>query len=178
VTDTVSNPWDSRIAASVYDRIHTLQDDVELFVALAREAGGPILEIACGTGRCLIPIIRDGFDTVGIDAAEPMLDRLRNKLADEPDATRYRATPMKGDGRTFMLPLRFGMAFIAANSFTHFLTKVDQERLIGNVFQHLRPGGLFAIDVFNPGFDRLSRRETRRTQVGEYLVIQEDRSVD
>ena len=77
-----------------------------------------------------------------------------------------------------MLPLRFGMAFIAANSFTHFLTKHDQERLAENVFQHLRPGGLFAVDVFNPSFDRLSRRESKRTQVGKYLVIQEERSVD
>ena len=96
MTEELSNPWNSRIAASLYDRMHSSHDDVEVFVSLAREAGGPILEIACGTGRCLIPIIRDGFDTVGIDASEPMLQRLRRKLADEPERSGIGRRPYKG----------------------------------------------------------------------------------
>jgi SAM-dependent methyltransferase len=178
VTTEISNPWDSKLSASLYDAMYTNSEDVELFLSLAREAGGPILEIACGTGRCMLPLIRAGFDTVGIDSAEPMLDRLRHKLTGEPDEIRHRATPLKDDGRIFRLPLRFGMIFTAANSFTYFLTKDDQQQVARNVFDHLRPGGLFVIDVFNPDLKRLLRPELKRTEVGTYVITQETRRVD
>src|ERR1700687_356150 len=45
------------------------------------EAGGPALEIACGTGRLLIPYLRDGLDVEGLDASAEMLDICRRKAA-------------------------------------------------------------------------------------------------
>ncbi len=145
-----TNPYDLEIAARVYDRLVDDEGDIDLYLSLASEAGGPILELACGTGRCLIPLIREGYDVIGLDLSQAMLAQLEQNLANEHEDVSRHATPICGDGSSFSLPLRFGMAFIAANSFVHLETKQDQEAFVNNVYDHLRPGGLLAIDTLNP----------------------------
>jgi SAM-dependent methyltransferase len=172
------NPWQLAAAAAFYDRIHTETADVALFVELARGVGGPILEVGCGTGRCMIPLIREGFDTVGIDNAEPMLAILRAKLRQEPEEVEHRATPLFGDARTVAIPLRFGFAFVAASSFTHILTKDEQEAFVANVFVHLRPGGVLVIDIFNPDYARLLAPTSNRFECGNQSMVNEDLAVD
>lgn len=168
------NPYDLELAAKLYDDFIQVRADLEIYVDLAREFGGPVLEIACGTGRCLIPLIQDGFDVVGIDSSQPMLDRLAAKLEMEPEEVRHRATPILGDAGSISLPLSFGMALMAVNSFVCFLSKEEQEQFVANVFAHLRPGGILAIDTFNPSLDRLLNRTTTTKVAGEYSVVTED----
>ena len=154
--------------------MHTSAEDVSLILDLARVTGGPILEVGCGTGRCLIPIIRKGYDTVGLDSSDAMLRQLHTKLKREPDEVRYRATPIQAEGQSFVVPLRFGLAFAAANSFTHYVRKDQQERFVENVFHHLRPGGLLIIDVFNPSHRQRSVKGMHRFEVGDFDVEHED----
>jgi len=49
------------------------EEDIPFYVRMARECGSPVLEVACGTGRVLIPLAREGFEVVGIDFSEHML---------------------------------------------------------------------------------------------------------
>jgi SAM-dependent methyltransferase len=173
-------PYDLEIAAQIYDELMAdYWADVAVYVKLAEEFGGPVLELACGTGRCLIPLIRQGFDVVGIDSSEPMLRRLREKLDAEPDEVRYRASYIQADNRFYTLPIHFGMAFIAVNSFGHLLTKADQEAFATNVFEHLRPGGILAIDIFNPDLSRLlANTESSERRVGNIRVIERVTATD
>jgi SAM-dependent methyltransferase len=150
VNEASANPWDHREAALLYDRVHHGEDDVRLLLQLARDSGGPVLDVGCGTGRCLIPFIREGYDTVGLDRSEAMLDVLRMKLKREPDDTRHRATPLQGDGRDFSIPLRFGMAIAGMDAYCHFQSRQEQASFVANVFAHLRPGAIVFLDVFNP----------------------------
>jgi len=173
VIDPGSNPWDNREAALLYDRIYSGGDVIPLFLDLAAAAGGPVLEIGCGTGRCLIPFIRTGFDTVGLDRSDAMLAILRQKLKSEQDDVFHRATALREDGRDFEIPLRFGMAFIGRNSYGHFLSREEQERFATNVYQHLRPGGLLVIDMFNPDLGRLLNPKPEVFEDGEILVRDE-----
>ena len=52
---------------------------LDFYVALAREANGPVLDIACGTGRILLPCLQAGVDIEGLDLFEPMLKTLRQR---------------------------------------------------------------------------------------------------
>jgi 2-polyprenyl-3-methyl-5-hydroxy-6-metoxy-1,4-benzoquinol methylase len=66
---------------------------LDFYLGLAREAKGPVLDIACGTGRILLPCLQAGVDIEGLDLYEPMLAPLRAKaaalgLARRPSATR------------------------------------------------------------------------------------------
>ena len=70
------------IVCEAYDLV--LKDipyGLDFYVALAREAAGPVLDIACGTGRILLPCLQAGVDIEGLDLFEPMLKTLRTKAA-------------------------------------------------------------------------------------------------
>src|SRR5215467_6151990 len=55
--------------------------DLPFWVSLARRTGGPVLEVACGTGRVLVPLARAGFSVVGVDLSAAMLGVARDKIA-------------------------------------------------------------------------------------------------
>jgi SAM-dependent methyltransferase len=130
--------------ADVYD----LEDDsdvgIAFYAALAHESGGPVLEIACGTGRVAIPIARQGFAVTGLDVVPGMLARARAKSAGLP--TRW----LEGDARDFDLGETFRLIFLTGNAFQAFLTRADQEALLGRVRAHLHDDGLFAFETRNP----------------------------
>lgn len=45
----------------------------------ASKTGGPIIDLACGTGRATIPLARKGHHLIGVDAHSGMLDLAREK---------------------------------------------------------------------------------------------------
>ena len=57
--------------------------EIPFFVKQAQLAGGPVLEVACGTGRITLPIARAGLDVTGLDVSRPMLELARRKAEAE-----------------------------------------------------------------------------------------------
>ena len=134
-----------------YDIEDASDTGVAFYSSLARETGGPVLEIACGTGRVSIPIARLGFAVTGLDIVHGMLERARNKSAGL--STRW----VEGDARTFDLGEQFRLVFLTGNAFQAFLTRADQEALLGRARAHLHDDGLFAFEVRNPRWATSSR---------------------
>lgn len=103
------NPFDA--IPRLYDWEHDpFREDVDLYVALARRFGGPVLELACGTGRVLAPIAAAGIVCTGVDSSEPMLARAQARLrAEGLNATLLRqplqALELAGLFRTILFPL-------------------------------------------------------------------------
>ena len=130
-----------------YDRQYGSDTGVAFYSALAWEAGGPVLEIACGTDRVAIPIARQGFAVTGLDVVPAMLDRARFKA----EAVGLSVRWVEGDARDFDLDSeRFRLIFLTGNAFQAFLTNADQEALLGRVRAHLHDEGLFAFETRNP----------------------------
>jgi SAM-dependent methyltransferase len=128
-----------------YDRQDSSDTGVAFYAALAQDTGGPVLEIACGTGRVAIPIARRGFAVTGLDVVPGMLELARSKAAGLP--IRW----VEGDARDFDLgEERFRLIFLTGNAFQAFLTNADQEALLGRVRAHLHDEGLFAFETRNP----------------------------
>lgn len=132
-----------------YDDEHaSYTDDLPMWEGFAYRAGAPILELACGTGRVLLPLASLGGDLTGLDVSGAMLDACRAKLAKaRPGGTISLA---QGDMRTFDLGREFGLAFIALNSLMHLETRADQRKAMASTRRHLARGGRFIVDVFNP----------------------------
>ncbi|MGZ3408173.1 MAG: class I SAM-dependent methyltransferase, partial [Polyangia bacterium] len=152
--------------AVLYDHEYKRRrDDVRWYRRLAtRELGKPdgkraILELGCGSGRTLIPLLRDGWRLVGVDASPTMLARCRARLERVPDA---RVELVRADFRELALGRRFALVICPFNAFMHLYTRDDVERFLAVVRAHLLPGGLFAFDVLNPDLAWLSRDPTRR----------------
>jgi SAM-dependent methyltransferase len=117
---------------------------IPFYQALAREAGGPVLDLACGTGFLTIPLAKLGLAVTGVDLAPDMLRLARSKAASEP--IRW----VQADCRTLDLGQQFRLVTLTGNAFQEFRTRADQEGLLGSVRRHLAPGGLFAFETRFP----------------------------
>jgi SAM-dependent methyltransferase len=143
-----------------YDMEDPSDTGVAFYSTLAQEAGGAVLEIACGTGRVAIPIAQLGFPVTGLDIVPGMLARARSKSAGLP--TRW----VEGDGRSFNLGEQFRLIFLTGNAFQAFLTNADQAALLQRVHAHIHDQGLFAFETRNPLFP------TTQTREGLFLNLQ------
>ena len=108
--------------------------------------GGPVLELACGSGRLTIPIARRGVEIVGADSSLSMLEAARTKAA----AAGVDVTFLPADMRNFDLPTGFALIFLAGNSLQHLLTADDLKQCLACSRRHLAPGGRLVFDVSNP----------------------------
>lgn len=143
--------------AEFYDYVvpYRERQDVGFFVELARQTGGPVLEIGCGTGRVLIPTARAGIEMTGLDASPAMLAVCGRKLALESEDVRSRVTVVEGDMRRFHFRREFRLVTIPFRAFQHLVTVEDQLACLDSIRRHLASGGRLALDVFNPSLPML-----------------------
>lgn len=140
------NPFDA--LAAYYDWEHAGYDaDIPLYLDFARRTGGPILEIACGTGRLMAPLLELGERVVGIDSSAPMLERARLALGRA--GLLGRAALHLADVRQLDLAERFQLAVFGLDSFGLLLTIGDQLAALRRIAHHLVPGGLLVLDLSN-----------------------------
>jgi SAM-dependent methyltransferase len=150
---SVRSPFDD---AELYDVLFgDLEFDRGFYLELAREARGPVLEVACGSGRILIPCLQAGVDIEGVDLSQEMLEALLRKAA----ALGLQARVCRADMRNFALPRRYALIFIAFNGFVHALTTEEQLKTLLICRDHLSPGGLLVFNIFYPGLDILGGTE-------------------
>ena len=131
--------------------------DVDWYRSKARAADGPVLELGAGTGRVTIPIAQDGGSVWALDANARMLATLRHKAAALPNDVQKRITIVEGDMRTFALETRFALVISPFRAFLHNLTHEDQLACVRRVYDHLRPGGRFAFNIFHPSLEYMAR---------------------
>jgi SAM-dependent methyltransferase len=134
--------------ASIYDLAYgDYTDDVLFYENLANAApDDSVLELGVGTGRVALPLARAGFRVFGIDRSEPMLEMARAN-AEREKLKKGTLELAQADMTDFGLGRRFGMVFVAANTFQHLLTVEAQRACLERVAAHLLPGGLFAMSV-------------------------------
>ena len=56
------------------------REDVAFYRMLAGERGGPVLDLGCGSGRVMLPLVRDGHRVLGVDLSSHMLARASERL--------------------------------------------------------------------------------------------------
>jgi 2-polyprenyl-3-methyl-5-hydroxy-6-metoxy-1,4-benzoquinol methylase len=129
---------------------------IAFYCDLAKTFGGPVLEIACGSGLVTIPIASRGLEVTGVDLARSMLDHARKKAESQNLNIRW----VEADARFFELGKQFQFIYLTGNAFQAFLRREDQEALLASVKRHLKPEGVFAFETRNPsGHDLTSQPE-------------------
>lgn len=142
---TESDPDVATRLAAFYDLDVGLAADVAFYRGLARRTGGPILELACGTGRVAVPLARDGHRVVGLDTSGAMLERAKRRA----ETARVSVELVSGDMRDFALPEAFALVLIPAASFL-ILPPAERPACLARAREHLAGDGLFVLDVFQP----------------------------
>lgn len=137
--------------AEIYDVVYADVPDDSFWLSMAAAVPqGPILDLACGTGRVLLLLARAGSEVVGLDLSPVMLERCRAHLRKEPADVRGRVTLVQADMTSFDLGRKVGAVFCPFNSFHHLRSADDQLACLGRCHAHLPPQGLLVLDLFNP----------------------------
>lgn len=149
--------YEDQIVADYYDYAQPLKsrDDVDFFVNQAKQCGGDVLELGCGTGRVLIPTAENGVHITGIDLSSLMLDQCRKKINHLPADIQSRITLHHSNMASFNLNQQFDLITIPFRAFHHLITIEDQLSCLECVHHHIKPNGLFILDLFNPILQRL-----------------------
>lgn len=138
--------------ADVYDRWYgDLPGLAETLDATARlAAGGPVLELACGTGRLCLPLAERTGPVHGLDSSQAMLDQLHAKAATGRHSTVVTHLADMADFTLADAP-PFALVFVAFNSLFNLASAEAQAGCFRAVARHLAPGGRFALECVVPG---------------------------
>jgi SAM-dependent methyltransferase len=168
-------------------------EDLDFWVDLAKDSGGPVLELGCGSGRVTQQIARAGIPITGLDNSQPMLALAHTRL-NRNAAVVYRVTLLNGDMTHFNIvnpstnqPTLFSLIIVPFNTFMHLLTAGDQLALLTSARQHLAPGGQLVLDITNPApayadpptetltLERTFRDDARDLTIEQFSTLRLDR---
>jgi len=148
-------PGDSRYDRFGWDYTHVNPPDARALAWVrrhARETGGPVLELACGTGPLLAALAAEGHAVAGLDASMVMLDLARKRIAALAGDVGGHVELVRGDMRDFQLAPEFALAVVADNSWREVETLEGMRSCLRCIRRHLRPDGrlLVAERRFDP----------------------------
>jgi SAM-dependent methyltransferase len=106
----------------------------------------PVLEVMCGSGRLLIPLLEEGLTVHGCDASAAMLASCEARL----DALGYARTLFRQDATALNLPFRYAAAFVAAGSFQLLVERATALAALERIRAHLVDPGYLFLDLFVP----------------------------
>ncbi len=135
--------------ASIYDPwSRSVTEDVDFYVERALASGGPVVELAVGTGRIAIPVARAGIDVIGVDSSPGMLAVAR--AAAEEAGVSHRLDLRMGDLREPPVTERVPLVLCPFRTLLHMETENEKLRALRAARSLLEPDGSFVFDVFAP----------------------------
>jgi SAM-dependent methyltransferase len=130
----------------LYHAHHTRQmEDLQFWSVLAKEAGGPVLELGCGTGRIMLPLLEQGFDVTGVDRDRPMLEFLVSSLGEYANQAKI----LQADFRDLPFTGGYRLAFLPCNTYSS-LDEASRRKTLDSVRRALDEGAVFAVSIPNP----------------------------
>ena len=147
---------------ALYDRIARIYDpwsrsvteDVELYVDEAVASGGPVVELAVGTGRIAIPIAKAGMRVIGVDESPEMLAVARS-YADRENVSTL-VDLRVGDLRRPPVSETVSMVLVPFRSLLHMPDDAEKLRALEAARTLLEPGGRLVFDVFCPSAEDIA----------------------
>lgn len=128
--------------AELYDLLVREGNDDQFYVQFAKEQGGKVLDLACGSGRLIPALLDAGLEVVGLDISPQMLDKAKERLG-------WRASQVElveGDMRSFSFDEPFNTIIIPYCSFMYMHTDEDRLAVFDTCYHHLQPGGHLVFD--------------------------------
>jgi SAM-dependent methyltransferase len=155
------------MSASPYDAIAELYDpwsrsvteDVGFYVAEARKAGGPVVELGVGTGRIAVPIAEAGVRVIGVDSSPAMLEACRKRA----QAAGVELDLRLGDLRAPPVDPAEGVQALLCpfRSYLHLPDDDARRTALRSAHALLQPEGRLVFDVFEPKPDDIAETQGR-----------------
>lgn len=152
---------------TLYDRIARIYDpwsrsvteDVGFYVECALASGGPVVELAVGTGRIAVPIAEAGIDVIGVDSSPEML-AVAHQTA-EAAGVADRLDLREGDVRTPPVDERVPLVICPFRSLLHMESEAEKRSALDAARALLAPGGTYVFDVFAPSPEDIAETHDR-----------------
>jgi len=142
-------------APELYDlRTADVTEDIRFCVEMAREVGGPVLELGAGTGRVTLPLAQRGLVVTGLETSRLMLQRAKMKA--EQLSSKLHVEWVEGDITNFSLGGRkFRLILAPFNVLQELRDLSEMEKCLRCVAEHLEPAGKFVVMVQPPRWEAL-----------------------
>ena len=165
--DAVAGCREPFVDADLYDlEYRHRRADLAFYRALARNrmefAAGTIFDLACGSGRLLVPLVRDGHTVVGLDGSPEMLAAAAERVARLSASRRDQCRLVRADLRSYRAGDQATLAICAFHSIQHLLRDRDLTSFLRTTRRQLVRGGWLAFDVLPPDAQWLARDPQRR----------------
>jgi SAM-dependent methyltransferase len=146
--------------AGIYDPwSRSVTEDVGFYVDQTLATGGPVVELAVGTGRIAIPIAEAGVAVIGVDASPEMLSVAR--AAAKSAGVEHLVDLRLGDLTDPNVPERVPLVICPFRSLLHMESEAEKLRALHAARNLLAPGGRFAFDVFAPSHEDIEETHGR-----------------
>jgi SAM-dependent methyltransferase len=170
--------WDDYAPFYDWENARTLgRRDVPFWKQLAVNAGGPVLELGCGTGRIALPLGRAGARIVGIDRSEAMLARARQRVRRA--RLSNRVCLVRGDIRSLPFAAPFSLVIAPYGILQSLLRERDLTATLAAIHGALEPGGTFGLELVPdlPSWEeyrkRVSLKGWRAARGGSHVTLVE-----
>jgi len=128
------------------DWLKEVTADRDYYSGFFNDFDGRVLELACGTGRLLIPIAESSVTIDGLDSSEDMLQILQRKAANLNADVELHNQSMED----FSLSTEYDAIFVAAGSFQLLTSSERSLNSLKCIRGHLSHNGFFLTDIFVP----------------------------
>jgi SAM-dependent methyltransferase len=149
-------------------RFEATAAEVTGLLKLAKPRGRAVLDLCSGPGRCSVELAKRGFRVTGVDRTRFLM----NKAKARAKAANVKVEWVASDMRDFVRPGAFDLALSLFTSFGYFDEKSEDRRVLRNVFESLKPGGVFVMEL--NGKERLAKifqpTTSQRLPGGGWLV--------
>ena len=136
-------PWQPALFDAVHEVRNAPNLEAQVYTAVARAAGEPVLELGCGTGRVLTAVLEAGIVIDGVEIQQSMADAARRKLRDRGLSARV----FIEDARRFEPPELYRLVIIPSNTLSCFHDHQSLNQVFANAARCLCSGGQLAFDV-------------------------------
>lgn len=133
---------------------------------LPKNKKAKILELCCGTGRLTLAIAKEGYNICGVDYTPSMLEQAKSKATEAGLDINF----IEADIRTLDLQEQFDLIFIPFNSIHHLYRNKNLFKALACVKNHLKKGGFFLLDCFNPNIQYIVEKEKNQAVIAEYTT--------
>jgi SAM-dependent methyltransferase len=134
--------WHYGLMAECWAEFSNEAREAPFFLQEIARSGQPVLDVACGAGRVLLPLLRAGIDIDGVDVSADMLGHCRRKAQAEGFSPNLYQQPMQA----FDLPRKYKTIYIC-DSFGLAGSRLNDLETLRRCYQHLEDGGALLVNI-------------------------------